>query len=41
MAAKTMVRFSEGNPILCTGDVDGYVNIYRLNGNFIIYISRL
>lgn len=38
--AKTMVRFSEGNPILCTGDVKGGVNIYRLNGKFIIVIYQ-
>ena len=40
MPAKTMVKFSDGNPILCTGDIDGDVNVYRLYGNF-IYKIRL
>ena len=29
---KTMVRFSEANPIIITGDTAGDVNVYRLHG---------
>lgn len=29
---KTMVRFSEANPIIITGDTAGDVNVYRLYG---------
>ena len=27
-----MVRFAETAPIICTGDIDGDVNVYRLHG---------
>lgn len=28
---KTMVRFCRGAPVLITGDLNGDVNVYRLN----------
>lgn len=30
--SKTMVRFNDTNPILCTGDTDGDVSVFRVNG---------
>lgn len=34
MAAKTMVRFCKGDPVLVTGDINGEIDVYRLNRNF-------
>ena len=31
MAAKTMVRFCKGDPVVVTGDVNGEIDVYRLN----------
>lgn len=31
MAAKTMVRFCKGDPVLVTGDINGEIDVYRLN----------
>lgn len=31
-AAKTMVRFAETAPVICTGDINGDISVYRLNG---------
>lgn len=30
-----MVRFAENAPIICTGDIAGDVNVYRLHGNIL------
>ena len=34
MAAKTMVRFCKGDPVLVTGDINGEIDVYRLNRTF-------
>ncbi len=31
LAAKTMVRFCRGDPVLVTGDINGDIDVYRLN----------
>ena len=31
LAPKTMVRFCRGDPVLVTGDINGDVDVYRLN----------
>lgn len=31
LAPKTMVRFCKGDPVLATGDINGDIDIYRLN----------
>ena len=30
---KTMVRFCRGDPVLVTGDINGDIDVYRLNRN--------
>ena len=36
LAAKTMVRFCRGDPVLVTGDINGDIDVYRLNRTNII-----
>lgn len=36
LASKTLVRFCKGAPVLITGDIQGDINVYRLNRIFII-----
>lgn len=31
LAPKTMVRFCRGDPVLVTGDINGEIDVYRLN----------
>ena len=31
LASKTMVKFCKGDPVLVTGDVNGEIDVYRLN----------
>lgn len=31
LAPKTMVRFCRGDPVLVTGDINGDIDVYRLN----------
>lgn len=31
LAPKTMVRFCKGDPVLVTGDINGDIDVYRLN----------
>ena len=33
LAPKTMVRFCKGDPVLVTGDINGDIDVYRLNRN--------
>lgn len=41
MAAKTMVRFCKGDPVLVTGDINGEIDVYRLNRNlFLIQVKK-
>lgn len=41
MAPKTMVRFCRGDPVLVTGDINGEVDVYRLNRTFsFIQVNR-
>ena len=37
-ASKTMINFSPGAPIICTGDVAGDINVYRIHGKNINWI---
>ncbi len=36
LAPKTMVRFCKGDPVLVTGDINGEVDVYRLNRTFLL-----
>jgi hypothetical protein len=36
---KTIIRFCKGDPILITGDVEGNIDVYRINSIF-SFISR-
>ena len=40
MAPKTMVRFCRGDPVLVTGDINGEVDVYRLNRTFSFYLGE-
>ena len=33
---KTIIRFCKGDPILITGDVEGNIDVYRINSKFYI-----
>jgi len=38
LAPKTMVRFCKGDPVLVTGDINGDIDVYRLNSKIYILI---
>lgn len=37
LAPKTIVRFCRGDPVLITGDINGEIDVYRLNSNLLTY----
>jgi hypothetical protein len=39
LASKTMVKFCKGDPVLVTGDVNGEIDVYRLNRTPIITLG--
>ncbi len=39
LASKTMVKFCKGDPVLVTGDVNGQIDVYRLNRTLIITLG--
>lgn len=39
LASKTMVKFCKGDPVLVTGDVNGQIDVYRLNRTPIITLG--
>jgi hypothetical protein len=38
-APKTMVRFCKGAPVLITGDINGEIEVYRLNSKCIFNLG--
>ena len=40
MTPKTMVRFCRGDPVLVTGDINGEIDVYRLNRIFFIDLGE-
>ena len=39
LASKTMVKFCKGDPVLVTGDVNGEIDVYRLNRTPIVTLG--
>ena len=35
LAPKTMVRFCQSDPVLVTGDINGEIDVYRLNRRYL------